>query len=119
MCTARAQEAPFLWFPCDRHCRSLSLLPSLLCLRYHVEPSAVCVCKKRNCAKEGEDVLHHRLPQTKRRHEDEKTRNFITYSSQHETDVRAFVCKSEAYYWVKMSHRPISQCLIPLIVIVY
>lgn len=61
--------------------------------------------------------------QKKKRTEDEKTRNFITYSgsSQNETDVRACVrlyAKVGAYYWVKMSHRPISQCLISLIVIV-
>lgn len=89
---------------------SLSLLPSLLCLRYHVKPSALFVYARNADVQKKKMCFIPSFTAGKKEYEDEKTRIFITYSSQNETDVRAFVCKSGAYYWVKMSHRPISQC---------
>lgn len=64
--------------------------------------------------------FHRRLPYKKNNGRDEKTRNLCNLlKSVRLQDWCACICMQKwADYWLKMSHRPISWCLIPLIVTV-
>lgn len=116
----RSQEAPFLWFPCDRHHYSVSLAPSITFMfALPCETiSVVCVCTKRRCAKE-EDVLHtivYRGKKGKWRWKDENFYNLL----KSKWDWCACICMQK---WGLLLGKNVAQtnfsvCLISLIVIV-